>query len=216
MKIASAGSHFLTRDEMSHEFRLADFANASTELELEPQHLKHLFSALLRAENPRSLRVLFWLLLQTVAAKPELLAKLNEDWLPTEPDLAQLLEDAGKDGTWAVLSLDGLEGRLERLWQLSDDAGLGHLVQSSDPWEIIAIAPMAALYAERQLDELIAAVAQGRQWKDPGEILSPDGEQEFDLEALIGLAQARMVKTKGGEALNLVVLRLMNHVDRVN
>ncbi len=201
---------------MSHEFHLADFATAPTELELEPRHLEHLISALLRAENPRSLRVLFWLLLQTVAAKPELLAKLNEDWLPTEPDLAQLLEDAGKDGTWAVLSLEGLEGRLERLWQLSDDAGLANLTRSSDPWEMVSVAPMAALYAERQLDELIAAVAQGRQWKDPAEILNPDGEQEFDLEAMIGLAEARMVRTEGGEALNLVVLCLMNYADRVN
>ncbi len=201
---------------MTDVFSLADFAGAPVDLELEPDHLESLFRSLLRAENPRSLRILFWLLLHVVRDDRELHEALVEEWLPTEGDLAQLLEDIGRDGTQIVLSFDLLTGRLERLWQLSDDAGLTHLTKSSDPWEMVSVAPMAALYAERQLDELIAAVAQGRRWKDPAEILSPNGEQEFDLEALIGLAQARMVRTEGGEALNLVVLRLMNHADRVN
>ena len=188
----------------------------SSDVELESFHLETLLSAVLKAENPRSLSLLFWLLLHTVQNQPELEASLLEKWTPTETDLAQLLEDAGKDGTRVVLSFEALKGRLERLWQLSDDAGLAHLVKSSDPWKIASAAPMAALYAERQLDELIAAVSQNRQWQDPAEILSPDGEQDFDLEALIGLAQARMVKTKHGEALNIVVLRLMQHADHVN
>lgn len=203
---------------MTDSFTLTDRFGASVaiELELEPDHLLSLFRSLLMAENPRSIRVLFWLLLHVVQGDSELHGTLVEEWLPSEADLAQLLEDVGGLGTRVVLSFDVLRGRLERLWQLSDDAGLTHLTKSSDPWEMASAAPMAALYAERQLDELIASIAQGRQWKDPAEILSPDGDQEFDLEALIGLAQARMVRTKGGEALSLVILRLMALADRVN
>ena len=201
---------------MNTPFTLTDFVAAASSLELEPAQLEALFITLLRAENPRSLRLFFWLLLQTAQSNAELHAKLTEEWLPTEADLAQLLEDVGTGGTQVILSLEGLQERLERLWQLSDDAGLSRLVRSKDPWEIVAVAPMAALYAERQLDELVAAVAQGQQWKDPAEILSPDGEQEFDIDALIGLAQARMIQTKGGESLNITMLRLLTYADRVN
>lgn len=198
---------------MTDSFTFHDFAASPVDLKVEPAHLEALFRSLLIAENPRSVRVLFWLLLHVVQSDHELHEALAEEWLPSETDLAQLLEDVGGDGTRIVLSFEILRGRLERLWQLSEDAGVALLTKSSDPWEIASATPMAALYAERQLDELIAAVAQGQQWKDPAEILSPDDEQEFDLEVLLGLAQARMVKTKGSEALNIVTLRLLNHAD---
>ena len=218
-----AGSRsFLTAYEpkMNTHFTLTAFvADSDSEEQASPldlEHLETLLTTLIAAERPRSFRVLFWLLLRTFRKKPELHAAIIEEWLPSEADLAQLLEDAGKDGARTALSLEGVRGELERLWQLCDDAGLASLVKTTDPWEAAALAPMAALYTEEQLDQLIAAAARGQQWRDPAEILSPDGEGELDLEALIGLAQSRMVKAKGGEALNIVVLRLMSCADKVN
>ena len=74
---------------------------------------------------------------------------------------------------------------------------------------------MVALLAEQQLDQLIAAVARDTPWKDPADVIDPDGITDFDLESIIALAQARMIQTEGGgEALNLAMLRLLNWADR--
>lgn len=204
---------------MTEAFTLRAFVSdaAGEDESIQPERLEALLSSLIRSEHPRSFRVLFWLLLRTLQSRAELQAAIMEEWFPSEADLAQLLEDVGGSGTPAVLAMVGIKGLLERLWQLSDDAGISAHMKVGDPWEIVALAPMAALYAERQLDALVDAVARGLQWQDPAEILDPEGDIEVDLEALIGLAQARMVaQGGGGEALNLVTLRLLNHADRVN
>ena len=203
--------------EMAEPFTLRAFLSDTDELLLQPTHVEALLVALTAAERPRSFRVLFWLLVQTLQSRAELQAAIMEEWFPSEADLAQLLEDVGGSGTPAVLAMAGIKGQVERLWELSDDAGIAAHMKVGDPWEVVALAPMAALYAERQLDALVDAVARGRQWQNPAEILDPEGDIEVDLEALIGLAQARMVaQGGGGEALNLVTLRLLNHADRVN
>ncbi|KXJ04781.1 hypothetical protein AC249_AIPGENE116, partial [Exaiptasia diaphana] len=120
---------------------------------------------------------------------PTLYASIAEHWMASEADVAQLLEDAGPEETKTVLSLDGVQDEFSRLWTLSDDAGLSNLVKTSapSPWQLLALAPMAALVAERQLDELVAAIERDRKWVDPSEILMG----EFDVEALICIAQAR-------------------------
>ena len=139
-----------------------------------------------------------------------------EEWVPSEADLAQLLEDAGGSGTKAVLGLEGVSGQLGRLWELCDDAGLAERMKSTDPWNVASLAPMAAIVAEQQLDALIDAVVRGLEWTDPAEVLSPIGDTDFDLEALIGLAQGRLVHLGGGgEALHVVTLRLLSYADRL-
>ncbi len=202
---------------MTADFTLSAIVDdLDPQLELKTADLEKLLEALCAAEHPGSFRVLFWLLLRTFQKDPDLHAAIVESWIPSEASLARLLEDAGKGGTRIVLSLEGVRGELKRIWQLCDDIGLANLVASNEPLAVVALAPMAALHTERQLDELIAAVSRGLQWKDPGEILSPDGDQEFDVEALVALAQTRLVRTGGGEALNIVVLRLMNVAESVN
>ena len=202
---------------MTSPFTLSAFISELEDLPLEPAQLEALFVALVIAERPRSIRVLFWLLCQTLQHRAELQAAIMEDWMPGEADLAQLLDDAGEEGARAVLAMVDIKGQLKRLWQISDDAGLHNLTNTTDPWRMASLAPMAALYAEQQLDVLVAAVARGRQWSDPADILNQDGETDIDIEALIGLAQARMVRENGGsEALNIVTLRLLSQVDRVN
>ena len=204
--------------EMNTEPSLTAFVtDPQTPLEkLEPANLSTLLELLTIAEHPDSYRVLFWLLLRTLHNHPELHAAVVEEWKPNEASLARLLEDVGKHGAQIVLSLEGVKSELERIWQLCDDIGVSNLEPTSEPLEVVALAPMAALFTERQLDELVAAVAQGRQWKDPAEVLSPSGETEFDLEAILALAQSRMVKAEGGEALNIVVLRLLSMADKVD
>ncbi len=202
---------------MTVDFKLSTLAtDPELLLSLKSTDFEQLLELLTAAEHPESFRVLFWLVLRTLQTHPELHASVFEAWMPSEASLARLLEDVGKDGARIVLSLEGVRSELERVWQLCDEIGVPNLVPTTEPLEAVALAPMAALFTERQLDELIAAVARGRQWKDPAEILGAEGDQEFDLEALIGLAQARLVKTKGGEALNLVVLRLLSIADQVN
>ena len=93
---------------------------------------------------------------------------------------------------------------------------MANLVSTSNAWEAIALAPMAALHTERQLDALIAAVARDRPWKDPAEVLHAEGEDEIDLEALLALAQARMVQAGGGEVLSRVVLRLLECTEDIH
>ncbi len=190
--------------------------SGSIEADIQARDLELLLETLIHSEHPRSYRVLFWLMLRTLQSHPELLADIVEAWMPSESDLAQLLEDAGLDGTQTVLTLRDFKSLAERLWELCDDIGAEHLPGLGDPWASVSLAPMAALYAERQLDELIATVSRGKQWKDPAEVLSPSGESEFDLEAILALAHARMAKTSGSEALNIVILRLLNVADRVN
>ena len=181
-----------------------------------PEEFEVLLEALSKAERPRSIRIFTWALLRTLQRSPILQSKLIEQWMPKEVDLAQLLEDAGKEGTRVFLSLQGGREELDRLWALCDDAELAHLNRSSDPWEIASLAPMAALEAERHLDELITAIANNRRWKDPAEILDPENENgEFEIEAIISLGQKRMAKMKGGsEALNLAMVRLLRHANR--
>ena len=183
---------------------------------LEPEQLEALIAALCASERPRSFRALFWLMLKTLQSHAALHAAVLEEWIPSEADLAQLLEDAGGPGTKAVLGLEGVSGQLERLWRLVDDAGVAGRMKATNPWNVAALAPMAALVAEQQLDTLIDAVIQGCQWQDPAEVLIQVGDTDFDLEALIGLAHGRMVSQGGGgEALHVVTLRLLSYADRV-
>ena len=203
---------------MDGKFVLSRFISDSNHRadSLKPEQLETLISALCSSERPRSFRALFWLMLKTLQSHGALHAAVLEAWIPSEADLAQLLEDAGGSGTKAVLELEGARGQLGRLWQLCDDASLPERMKSTDPWNVASLAPMAALVAEQQLDALIDAVVRGREWSDPNEVLSPSGDGDFDLEALIGLAQGRMVSEGGGgEALHVVTLRLLSYADRL-
>lgn len=203
----------------AYPFTLVSFTTEHTDnrAPLDLDGLEALFHALTAAERPRSFRVFVWILLRTLKTNGELHASMLEEWLPSEADLAQLLEDAGADGAQTLLALEGTQGQLDRLWQLCDDSGLSNLAKANDPWNVVSLAPMAALYTERQLEELISAIAGGRQWKDPAEILNPDGDTEFDIDALLCLAQTRMATMRGsGEALNLTVVRLLRCADRIN
>ncbi len=182
-------------------------------------HLDRVLEALAQAERPESLRVFIWHLLRIVKLEIDLEARLFQAWKPNEETLAQLLEDVGGDGAPIVLALvqdqPNAKKLLDRLLTRSDELEDVAHVTSADPWERISKLPMVALLAEQQLDQLITAVARGKPWKDPAEILDPDGTTDIDLESVIALAQARLVKTKGaGEALNLVMLRLLNWTGR--
>ena len=176
------------------------------------EHLEALLDALATSERPRSIRTLFWFLLRTLRMHPTLYASIAEHWMASEADVAQLLEDAGPEETKTVLSLDGVQDEFSRLWTLSDDAGLSNLVKTSapSPWQLLALAPMAALVAERQLDELVAAIERDRKWVDPSEILMG----EFDVDALICIAQARLVEGGWGPSLDQTMSRLMSYADR--
>ena len=203
---------------MSEPFSLSAFvADPKNRRRPTRQHLEAVLEALATSERPRSFRTLFWLLLRTLQKDSVLYASIAEHWMASETDVAQLLEDVGEKETRTVLSLDGVTGEYERLWRLSDDAGLSSLIKPLEPaqnrWMALALAPMAALVAERQLDELIAAVNRDRKWSDPAEVLSvADGE--FDIEVLICLAQARIVEGGWGEPLNVAMLRLLSFADR--
>lgn len=205
---------------MTEPFTLSAFvADPENRLgKIERRHLEAIFEEIAAAERPRSLRTFFWLVLRTLRSRPELYASIIEHWLPSEADLAQLLEDVGESATKTVLSLDGVLDEHQRLWKLSDEVGLSNLVKSSEPaespWKTLSLAPQAALFTERQLDELIAAVSRGRKWREPGEVLSGE-DGEFDIEGLICLAQARMVEGGWGEALNVAMLRLLAYADGV-
>ncbi len=185
--------------------------------------LDQLLEVLARSESPDSLRLFFWFIWKALHQHPELEEALLHEWRPKQQTLAQLLEDAGITEVPTVLSLasksDGSKKHLIRLFALADELGnIGYLGDKNNLIERAARMPMVVFLAEQQLDQLIEAVAQGRQWKDPAEILDPDGTHEIDIESLesiIALAQGRIVKTGGsGEALNLVMLRLLNWADQ--
>ena len=183
------------------------------------ENLEGLLDALVRAERLESLHVCFWHLTRCLKRSPELEDALLQVWKPTEENLAQLLEDAGREGSPVVLSLIADEPSskryLQRLLEIAD--GLVDIMpgSSKDPWEQLSKLPMVALIAEQQLDQLVRAVNRGVQWKDPKEILDPDDLVDIDVESIIALAQAQMVATGGsGEALNLTLLRLLNWADQ--
>ncbi len=178
------------------------------------EHLEALLDALATSERPRSIRTLFWFLLRTLRMYPALYAAISEHWRASEADVAQLLEDAGPEETETVLSLDGVSVEYSRLWALSDDAGLSNLVKASSPssWQLLSLAPMAALVAERQLDELLAAVERERQWMDPSEILV--GEVEFDVDVLLCIGQARLIEGGWGPSLDQTIFRLLSYAER--
>ena len=219
-RLAPASPAFFLLIPMTQETTLIGFVEDPTSCieKLEREHLDRILQALAQAEHPESLRAFIWHLLRIVKVEPILETDHFQAWKPTEEMLAQLLEDVGKDGAPVVLALaqdqPTTKKLLDRLFRLCDELGTVEHVTPTDPWERVSRVPMVALLAEQQLDELIEAVAQGRQWKDPADILDPEGHHEIDLESIIALAQARMVKTNGsGEALNLVMFRLLSWAD---
>lgn len=181
-------------------------------------HLDRVLEKLAEAERPESFQIFIRDIVHIVRVEPHLGVDIFQAWKPTEETLAQLLEDVGRDGAPIVLALadEDPESRklLDRLFKLSDELGVVAYVTPTDPWERIARTPMIALLAEQQLDRLVEAVKEERQWKDPSEVLDPEGHQDLDLESIITLAQARMNKPNGPvDALNIVTIRLLNWID---
>ena len=183
-------------------------------------HLDRVLKKLAEAERPESFQIFIRDLLNIVPIEPNLGTDIFQAWKPTEGTMAQLLEDVGRDGVPVVLAMadEDPESRriLDRLFKLSDELGGVPYVTPTDPWERISRIPMIALLAEQQLDQLVEAVKEERQWKNPAEILDPDGNDDLDLESIITLAQARMNKPNGSiDALNIVTIRLLNWVDKM-
>ena len=183
--------------------------------DLRVTHLEELLGALVHAERPESIRVFIWHMLRLARRDPDFEVELLRAWKTTEERIAQLLEDAGGDGAPIVFKLiaDEPSSRKQaaRLFKLAEDLNDTVDFRSQSPRDRLSRLPMVAFWAERQLDQLISAVAKGIQWKDPADVLDPERILDMDLEFIIALAQARMIRTDGsGEALNLVMLRLLN------
>lgn len=170
-----------------------------------PEDLCSLLDSLSMGDHAGELHALMWLVLRMFQRHPMLHAAVVQQWPPKEEGLAELLSHGGKEQARSIVAMIGPESLFDRLWQLSDDAEIPYLFRTSDPWEVTARAPIAALKAERQLDELIRAVIQRRQWREPSEILGDD----FDIDALLALGKSRMIQKKSGEALSITILRLL-------
>lgn len=180
----------------------------------DPSDFDDLLSSLSFCEHPDSLRTFIWMLLKTFQRKPLLQAKFMEEWTPTEPMLAQLLEDIGTEAAPVLLSLSGGQKELQRLWKLCDMCEMGHQYSTSNPWVVISLSPMGALEAERGLDTLIKALTNGHKLKDPSTVLKPEDGFEVEWEPIVALGKSRIGEKGGGsEALNLTMIRLMRYVD---
>lgn len=170
-----------------------------------PGSLCLLLDSLSAGDHGGELHALIWMVLRMFQRQPILHAAVVQQWSPNEEDLAELLSHGGKEQARSIVAMIGPESLFDRLWRLCDDAEIPFQFHTADPWQIAAVAPLAALKAEGQLDQLIQAIIQRRQWRDPSIILGSD----FEIEALIALGKSRIAQKKGGEALSITMVRLL-------
>jgi len=128
-------------------------------------------------------------------------------WEPAEGELAALLEECGETATTAILGFPRVRESLGRIWRLCDQSGLTETMAAhgAEYVRIAALAPMVLVASEKQLQQLVRAAEEGRQWKKPEDVLGESNE--YDLQTLIQLAAHRS-EQENTEALGMTLVRL--------